>query len=119
MSIKPIVRRHGYRLERHVYKTEDDFINTAFRIPGPRADPGNPGKSRPAIIMNHGLSGSGMHFLLEGADSLAFFFAEAGFDVWLNNNRGTIFSRDHKYLDRVSDAEQYFNFSLQDMGKYD
>lgn len=56
---------------------------------------------------------------MEGPDSLAFFFAEAGFDVWLNNDRGNIYSRHHKYLDRETDSKEYFDFSFQDLGKYD
>jgi len=60
-----------------------------------------------------------MSWALEGPDSLAFFFANAGFDVWLNNSRGNIWSKQHKYLDPEQDAEEFFNYSLQDMGRYD
>jgi hypothetical protein len=49
---------------------------------------------------------------------MAFFFADAGFDVWLNNTRGNRFSRDHKYLDPDCD-EEFWDFSFHDMGKYD
>ena len=69
--------------------------------------------------MQHGLNNSSFSYVCEGADSLAFFFAEAGFDVWLNNNRGNLFSRGHKYLDRKKDAEEYFSFSIEELGRYD
>ena len=49
---------------------------------------------------------------------MAFFFADAGFDVWMNNSRGNRYSRDHKYLDPDVDKE-YWNFSFDELGKYD
>ena len=115
----PIVRGHGYSVERHIYRTEDDYINTAFRIPGPKGSKVDNSQDRPVILMQHGLNHSSLSYVLEGPDSLAFFFAEAGFDVWVNNNRGNLYSRQHKFLDPDVDAAEYFNFSLQDLGKYD
>lgn len=47
----------------------------------------------------------------DGPNSMAFFFADAGFDVWMNNSRGTRFSRQHKYLDPDVDKE-YWNYSF-------
>ena len=49
---------------------------------------------------------------------MAFFFADQGFDVWLNNSRGSRYSRFHKYLDPDSDPE-YWDFSFYELGKYD
>ena len=54
----------------------------------------------------------------DGSSSMAFFFADAGFDVWLNNSRGNYYSRDHKYLDPDVD-EEYWNFSFHELGMYD
>jgi len=49
---------------------------------------------------------------------MAFFFADSGFDVWLNNSRGNTFSRHHKHLD--PDVHPgYWNFSFQEMAEYD
>ena len=47
----------------------------------------------------------------DGLNSMAFFFADAGFDVWMNNSRGNKFSREHKYLDPDIDKE-YWDFSF-------
>lgn len=49
---------------------------------------------------------------------MAFFFADAGFDVWMNNSRGNCFSRDHKYLDPDND-ECFWDFSFHELGKFD
>lgn len=54
----------------------------------------------------------------DGLNSFAFFFADAGFDVWLNNSRGNCYSRDHKYLDPDND-EEYWDFSFHELGKFD
>lgn len=31
-----MVRDYDYPIEKHIYKTEDDYYNTVFRISGPR-----------------------------------------------------------------------------------
>ena len=46
-------------------------------------------------------------------------FADAGYDVYLANNRGTQYSRKHVTLDPVADAAQYWDFSWAEMGRYD
>ena len=40
-----------------------------------------------------------------------FFFADEGFDVWMNNSRGNRFSRHHTYLD-PSVHKEFWNFSF-------
>lgn len=70
------------------------------------------------LLYQHGLLDSAAGVCCDGQDSLAFFFADQGFDVWLNNSRGNCFSRDHKYLDPDID-EEYWEFSFHELGKYD
>ena len=43
--------------------------------------------------------------------------AEAGYDVWVGNNRGTDYSQEHSSL-LPTDAE-FWNFTWETMGKYD
>ena len=54
----------------------------------------------------------------EGPDSIALFFAEAGFEVWANNTRGNLHSRNHKYLHADHDPE-FWHWSFQELGRYD
>ena len=68
--------------------------------------------------MQHGLNDSASFALSDGPESLAFFFADAGYDVWLNNNRGNRYSRHHKHLCPETDPE-FWNWSFQELGRYD
>jgi hypothetical protein len=49
--------------------------------------------------------------------SPAFVAARAGYDVWLGNSRGNIFSNSHIKLDKNSAL--YWDFDWQEMGEYD
>ena len=48
----------------------------------------------------------------------AFRLAEAGYDVWLGNNRGTTFSRKHEAFDAKKDRN-FWDFSFAELGMYD
>jgi alpha-beta hydrolase superfamily lysophospholipase len=51
----------------------------------------------------------------------AFILANAGYDVWMGNNRGCAYSLMHKTLDpkKKEDEPQYWDFSFEEMGIYD
>ena len=113
---------YGYPIEKHCYTTEDGYINTVFRISGPRGttaiNNSQCDESKPVVIYQHGLFDSSAGICCDGIDSLAFLLADAGCDLWLNNSRGNRFSRNHKYYD-PDVHEQYWNFSFMEMAKFD
>ena len=76
---------------------------------------------RPAVMLQHGILASSETFVLNGKESAAFKFASAGYDVWLGNSRGTLYSRSHEYLnpDDPEDSQAFFDFSFAEMAQYD
>ena len=69
--------------------------------------------------MVHGLEDSADGWVLNKEDkSPAFVAARAGYDVWIPNARGNIYSRDHLWLDSETDA-QYWDFTITDIALYD
>ena len=69
--------------------------------------------------MQHGLIDSADTFVLNYKEnSIAFIAAEKGYDIWMGNNRGNKYSKQHVKLDSKNDLE-YWMHSFPDFGKYD
>jgi len=82
----------------------------------PKHSDGKINLKKPVAFLQHGLLSSSETFVGHGADSMAYKLVEAGYDVWLGNNRGNIYSRGHREKSATGD---YFNFSFYEMGKFD
>ncbi|CAG9128644.1 unnamed protein product [Plutella xylostella] len=108
----------GYPVEKHRVHTEDGYILQMHRIPaGRRSARRTSQKGKKAVLIAHGLFGSSGDFVIMGPQrSLGYILADAGFDVWIANFRGTMYSS-HKTLPK-SDA-QFWDFSFHEHGKYD
>jgi len=67
------------------------------------------------ILIMHGLFQSSGVFVTSGVDSLAFVLADAGFDVWLGNNR-CVEKRHDQYK---THQYEFWDWSIDELAKYD
>ena len=71
----------------------------------------------PPVLLQHGLISSAETWVANGENAWPVKLLEAGYDVWLGNNRGNIYSRGHTRL--TADDDEFFDYSFFEMGKYD
>ncbi|XP_031240859.1 tear acid lipase-like protein [Mastomys coucha] len=91
MNVSEICSYWGYESEEHEVMTKDGYLLSIFRI-------------------QHGKN--------EGQDSYnTFLLADAGFEVWLGNSRGTNNARKHVRLD--PDSKEFWAFSFDEQIAYD
>lgn len=126
-------------MERHRIKTEDGYILTVHRIPhSPAFSPYSTHpdslsqhqqqdetyhhhtqlRRKPVVLLQHGFGLSSEGWVLPDREiALAYQLSDAGFDVWLGNQRGNSYSRQHTHFDTKTD--DFWNFSFHEIGYYD
>ena len=83
-------------MEKHVYYTQDGYINSCYRIPGPKGWKKEDGYSKKVAIYQHGLIDCCVGIIADEDQSLGIWLVNEGYDLWLNNSRGNRYSRDHQ-----------------------
>ncbi|XP_029673104.1 lipase 3-like [Formica exsecta] len=105
-----MIRSAGYPAEAHVIMTEDGYLLTLHRIPG--------GNNSLPVLLQHGLLSNSAQWIILGKDkAFPYLLADQGYDVWLGNFRGNIYSKAHISLS-PSDST-FWDFSFNEMGIYD
>ena len=103
--------------------TEDGYILTAWRIPGKIKESKILKKSRKPIVLQHGLLDTSYTWIMlqNTTESLPIIMAEKGFDVWMTNSRGNLFSIEHTNPEYDSNKfySKYWDFSFHEMAIYD
>ncbi|KAI5732956.1 hypothetical protein M8J76_006094 [Diaphorina citri] len=109
MRTPEIIRYWGYPAEEHKVTTEDGYILTIFRIPNPDKTP---------VLFLHGLFvTSDTWFSRNPSVDIVFLLWKRGYDIWLWNARGNVYSREHVNL--TSEQNKFYRFSLSELGLYD
>ncbi|KAL1497781.1 hypothetical protein ABEB36_008679 [Hypothenemus hampei] len=116
-SPKLIARRYGYPLETITVTTKDRYILTLHRIPKSANSKSDENVRRPPILMFHGVGGSSAFYMLQGKRSLGFYLSDHGYDVWLGNWRGNLYS--NKHVNYSTSSLKYWNFGFHEMAIYD
>uniref|UniRef100_A0A0N5ALW2 Abhydro_lipase domain-containing protein n=1 Tax=Syphacia muris TaxID=451379 RepID=A0A0N5ALW2_9BILA len=119
MDVPEIANRWGYPLETHSVITADGYILLLHRIPhGQNGSFFNSNTTRPVVFLQHGLLCTSSVWLMNMPhQSPAFILADYGYDVWMGNNRGNTYSREHINYDTSDYA--YWRFSWKEMADYD
>ncbi|CAL8123999.1 unnamed protein product [Orchesella dallaii] len=114
-----LIQFQGYPCETHQVTTEDGFILVMHRIPYGPHQKYPPLHSRPPVILFHGNSQSSADWVINrpNEDALGFYLADAGYDVWLVNQRGNDYSTRHVSLTTSDSA--FWDHSAHEMGVYD
>ena len=109
---KEFMRNNGYKLEEHAVRTDDGYILSLWHLI-PKTT------TQKVVYFQHGLTDTAWCFFQLGAQSLPFLLMKEGFDVWLGNSRGNVFSTKHKTKDSSDQKSGFFDFKLDDHVKYD
>ncbi|XP_033005093.1 lipase member M-like [Lacerta agilis] len=117
MTIPEIIQYWGYPSEEYTILTEDGYYLQANRIPHGIHPSGKTGPKSVALLVPGALCEGRSWIANLPSNSLGFVLADAGYDVWMINNRGTSWSRRHQHVS--ADQEEFWNFSFHETAVYD
>ncbi|CAN8017394.1 unnamed protein product, partial [Ixodes persulcatus] len=109
-----LISTKGYPVEIHEVVTRDGYVIAMQRIPRGRNESLNETLSnKTAVFLQPGMLASSTDYVQNFPNqSLAFILADAGYDVWLGNSRGNMYSR-HVNISR--DDSAFWDFSLDEI----
>lgn len=114
IPVPEMVRKEGYVCENHYATTDDGYILNIHRIPFGK----NGNYNGKAVILQHGfLAASSDWVLLGPKHGLAYILADEGYDVWMPNSRGNLYSRNHTRFS--PDNKEFWQFSWHEIGIHD
>lgn len=109
-TVQSYLANYGLSVEEHNVTTDDGYILMTHRLANEGA---------PVIHLQHGLLDSTWQWIDNSPElSLALRLYGLGYDVWMGNNRGNLFSNTHATMNSSFNKE-YWAFSFSDMGRHD
>ena len=112
-TFNQICDEHNFDHESHSVTTKDGYILNVFRVKAKTTK-----KGAPVVFLQHGITDSADCWIMNTVDKAPdFVLANAGYDVWLGNQRGTKYSLGHSTLSTKD--KKYWEFSFTEMGEYD
>ncbi|CAL0323011.1 unnamed protein product [Lupinus luteus] len=109
---------HGYKCQEHNVTTDDGYILGLQRIPEGRAEVNGTLTLKQPVLLQHGVLVDGNSWFVNNPEqNLPFILADNGYDVWISNTRGTIFSRQHVSLDPSN--RQFWNWTWDELIAHD
>lgn len=115
--MQDLTESRDLEFEYHHVTTEDGYILELHRIYQNDENQDSNSTTKPVFFMQHGVFASSESYVLANDRSSAFVFANLGYDVWLGNSRGSMYSKNHTTLDPT--GPEFLNFSFWELGKYD
>ena len=116
-EMTPLFDKIGVTWESAKVKTEDGYTMSVFRITGSQVT-GPYEVTKNAVILQHGMGGSAAVWLTPiRGETLATRLAEMGFDVWLANNSGILYSQVHDVY--TVDDREFWDLPWNKFGQYD
>ena len=110
---KEFMQLYGYQLEENQVTTPDGFILSIWHLT-PKYPNGR------VAFLQHGLTDTAWTFFQLGRKSLPFLLLKEGYDVWLGNIRGSIFSSEHISGEKKTEhtIDDFVLYDLPTMIKY-
>lgn len=103
------LEQFGVKVEHHFAVTEDGYILHMHRLKGR--------EGKPVIFFQHGLVCSSWAWVVSNDYAPAIRFWKLGYDVWLGNFRGNMYSQKHTTLQLNSTL--FWDFTFEQMGECD
>ena len=110
LTPRELVEKYKFPFESHYVTTDDGYILELFRIK--HGNSGTSSENKKVVLLQHALLNSAHNYIANTPDrALAFVLANNGYDVWMGNNRGNFFSRNHTHLNPDKD-KAFWNFTF-------
>ena len=112
-----LMDKYGFDWEPVKVTTDDGFILTTFHLTGNKDGPFKP--TMPPVVIMHGAAGDGATWIDDYKHGVPMHLqlAEAGYDVFIANNRGTEWSQEHEKY--TVDEPDFWKWSWAEQGLYD